>query len=297
LPFLSDAAVGALCATGSALTWSLINLLVRSLSPAFNSVTLNALRSTVGSVLVVVWIAAVGGLGGLTDMSAQSMWLLAISVILAVGVGDTIFFESVKWLGLVRAMTVSMIYPLFAALLAAVLLAEAPTMQVSVGGLLTLAGLILTVRARGGEAVPTHGRFWLGLAAALVAALTWALSVILLKPALEEVDSIRSQAIRLPLAAAVLWAMPWAWSARRPLSEMGRTGLWQLAALGALSAASSILFVAGVRYAGVAVATVLSSTAPIFALPLGFFFLGERVPPIAVAGIILTILGITVLQH
>jgi drug/metabolite transporter (DMT)-like permease len=296
VPFLSDAAFGALCAAGSALTWSLSNLLVRSLSPAFNSVALNALRSTVGAVLIVVWIAAVDGLGGLTDMSAQAVWLLAISVVLAVGVGDTVFFESAKWLGLVRAMTVSMIYPLFAALLAAVLLGEAPTVQVSVGGLLTLAGLILTVRAKGGD-VPAHARFRLGLVAAIFAARAWAVSVILLKPALEEVDAVRSQAIRLPLAAAMLWATPWAWSVRRPLRAQGRAGLWRLGALGALSAASSILFVAGVRYTGVAVATVLSSTAPIFALPLGFFVLGERVAPIAVAGIVLTIIGIAVLQH
>jgi drug/metabolite transporter (DMT)-like permease len=296
LPFLSDAALGALCATGSALTWALINLLVRSLSPAFNSVVINAIRSTVGSVLIVAWIAATDGLGGLTDMSARAVWLLAISVVLAVGVGDTIFFESVKWLGLVRAMTVSMVYPLFAALLAALLLGEAPTMQVSVGGLLTLAGLILTVRAKGG-AVPAHGRFRLGLAASVVAALAWAVSVILLKPALDEVDAVRSQAIRLPLAAAMLWVTPWAWSVHRPLREQGRAGLWRLFALGTLSTASSILFVAGVRHAGVAVATVLSSTAPIFALPLGFFFLGERVAPIAGAGIILTIIGIAILQR
>ena len=95
----------------------------------------------------------------------------------------------------------------------------------------------------------------------------------------------------------MLWVTPWAWSVRRPLSEQGRAGLWRLVALGTLSTASSILFVAGVRYAGVAVATVLSSTAPIFALPLGFFFLGERVPLIAVAGIVLTIIGIAILQH
>ena len=296
MPFLSDAALGALCATGSALTWALINLLVRSLSLAFNSVALNALRSTVGSVLVVAWIAATDGLGGLTDMSARAVWLLAISVVLAVGVGDTIFFESVKWLGLVRAMTVSMVYPLFAALLAALLLGEAPTLQVSVGGLLTLTGLILTVRAKGRE-VPAHGRFRLGLVAAVFAALAWAVSVVLLKPALEEVDAIRSQAIRLPLAAAMLWVTPWAWSVHGPLREQGRMGLWQLGALGALSAASSILFVAGVHHAGVAVSTVLSSTAPIFALPLGFFFLGERVAPIAGAGIILTIIGIAILQR
>ena len=40
-------------ATGSASTWALINSFVRRLSPPFNSVALNALRSTVGSVLIV----------------------------------------------------------------------------------------------------------------------------------------------------------------------------------------------------------------------------------------------------
>jgi drug/metabolite transporter (DMT)-like permease len=144
------------------------------------------------------------------------------------------------------------------------------------------------VRAKGSGGAGAS--FRLGLRAA-PRALAWAVSVILLKPALEEVDAVRSQAIRLPLAAAMLWVTPWAWSVQRPLREQGRAGLWRLGALGALSAASSILFVAGVRHAGVAVATVLSSTAPIFALPLGFFLLGERVAPIAVAGIILTIIG------
>ena len=95
----------------------------------------------------------------------------------------------------------------------------------------------------------------------------------------------------------MLWATPLAWSVHRPLGEQGRAGLWRLGALGVLSAASSILFVAGVQRAGVAVATVLSSTSPIFSLPLGYFFLGERVPPIAVAGIVLTIIGIAVLQR
>ncbi len=293
---LSDAALGGLCALGSALTWAMINLFVRRLSAEFNSVTLNALRSTVGAVLVVVWIAAVDGIGNLTAMSAQAFWLLAISVVLAVGVGDTVFFESAKSIGLVRAMTVSMIYPLFAAVLAVALLDEPLTLQVTVGGALTIGGLILTVRARGTDG-RTHGRVRLGLAAALFAALAWAVSVIIMKPALEEVDAVRAQAVRLPLAAAMLWAMPWAWTAGPALRAQGAAGYARLAALGTFSVASSILFVAAVAYAGVAVATVLSSVAPIFALPLGFFFLGERVPLLAVAGTALTIVGIAVLQH
>jgi drug/metabolite transporter (DMT)-like permease len=56
------------------------------------------------------------------------------------------------------------------------------------------------------------------------------------------------------------------------------------------------LFVAGVRHAGVAVATVLSSTAPIFAIPLGLVFLNERVPAVAAVGAAVTVLGIALLQ-
>ena len=72
--------------------------------------------------------------------------------------------------------------------------------------------------------------------------------------------------------------------------------LWRLLALGCLTAISSIMFVAGVRYAGVAVAAVLSSTSPIFAIPLGLIFLGERVKVAALLGTFVTVIGIAVLQ-
>jgi len=160
----------------------------------------------------------------------------------------------------------------------------------------TLVGVVLTVRAEGNGG-PRHRDFRLGLGAALLASLAWAVSVVVLKPALEEVDAVRAQAIRLPLAAALLWATPWAWRTSRPLKEHGQAALWSLAALGALTAISSIMFVAGVRHAGVAVAAVLSSTAPIFALPLGFLFLRERPAAAAIAGTVLTIAGVAVLQH
>ena len=53
---------------------------------------------------------------------------------------------------------------------------------------------------------------------------------------------------------------------------------------------------AGIRHAGVAVATVLSATAPMFAIPLGLAFLGERLAAAAIVGSIVTVIGIAVLQ-
>jgi len=192
-------------------------------------------------------------------------------------------------------MTVSMTYPLIAALLAWALIGEPITASVAAGSLLTLGGLALIVTARKEETLREE-RFWLGLATATLASIAWAVSVILMKPPLREVDATIAQAIRLPLAGALLWATPWTRGAAGQLKRSGNRAIWRMAWLGALTTASSVMFVAGLKYAGVAVATVLSSTAPMFAIPLGLFFLGERLAPRAVLGSLVTVAGIALLQ-
>lgn len=295
MDLLSGPRLGALCALGSALTWAVIGLLVRTVSPAFNSVTINAVRTSLAAILLFVWILLAGGIGELAEVSPRDWGLLALATVLAFGVGDTAFFESTRDLGLARAMTVSMTYPLVATLLAWVLLGEPITLRVAAGSLLALGGLALIVSARGEAATPGE-RFWPGFGTAMLAAFAWAVSVILMKPPLREVDATTAQMIRLPLAGAVLWATPWARGALGQLKRSGSAAIRRMAWLGALTAASSVMFVAGLKYAGVAVATVLSSTSPMFAIPLGLLFLGERLAPRVVLGSVLTVLGIAVLQ-
>jgi len=293
--FLSESSLGALCATGSALTWAVIGLLVRSLSTTFNSVSLNAVRSALGAVLILGWVLVTTGPSGLSAISGKNLALLAISVVVAVGIGDTAFFESSRALGLAHAMTLSMSYPLLAALLAGVFLDEQLTARLAIGSVLTLSGLALTVTASTRARGPAD-RFWLGMGTASLASLAWAVSVILLKPSLGDVDAVHAQAVRLPVAALLLWVTPWAWGVVEPVRRHGASAVWRLLALGALTAISSVMFAAGVRHVGVAVATVLSSTAPVFAVPLGLVFLGERLAPTAVIGTVVAVIGIGVLR-
>lgn len=292
----SEAALGSLAALGSACAWALIGLLVRRLSQAFSSMTLNAVRSLLAGALLLGWLLATGGVTGLGRVSPWAFALLALSIVIAVGIGDTVFFESARMLGLARAMTVSMTYPLFATLLAAVLVREPVTLPVLAGSALTLGGLALIVTARSADGQARPERLGAGVAAATVASVAWAVSVIALKPPLAEMDAITAQAVRLPVAGVVLWATPWTRGAAAQLRGSPAGTRWALAGLGVLTAFSSVLFVAGVKYAGVAVATVLSSTAPMFAIPLGIVFLGERMAPAAILGTVVTVVGIAVLQ-
>src|SRR5438445_128513 len=223
------------------------------------SVGVNAIRSTIGGVLVIAWVLATAG---------------------ASGVG--------------RAMTISTTYPLGAAVIAAAFLNEPVTVPIAVGSLVTMAGLVLIV-APWAERAPGE-RFWFGVGAAAIASLAWAVSTVLVKPPLAEMGPVTAQAIRLPIASMVLWLTPWARPVPRTFAKSSRAVQIRLVILGAITSVTSVMFVTGVKHAGVAVASVLSSTAPMFAIPLAVIFLDERITLRAFLGIVLTLAGIIALQ-
>ena len=270
------------------------SLLARSLMAELGSVGVNAIRSTIGGVLLVVWVLATVGAGAFTTISASGWLLLGLSIVTAIALGDTVFFESTRAIGVARAMTVSTTYPLVAAVIAAAFLNEPVTAPIAVGSLVTMAGLVVIV-APWAERAPEE-RFWFGVGAAVLASLAWAISTVLVKPPLAEMSATTAQAIRLPVASMVLWLTPWARSVPGAFARSGRSVQIRIAVLGVITSVSSVMFVAGVKHAGVAVASVLSSTAPMFAIPLAVVFLNERITLRAFAGIVLTLAGIVVLQ-
>jgi drug/metabolite transporter (DMT)-like permease len=109
-------------------------------------------------------------------------------------------------------------------------------------------------------------------------------------------DAVTAQALRMPISGVLLFAMPWARGAAGRIAHSSSSVLWRLAILCVLTTFSSTLFAVGVKHAGVAIGTVLSSTAPMWALLLGSIGIGDRLTPTAIAGLIITVLGIIVLQ-
>jgi drug/metabolite transporter (DMT)-like permease len=292
---ISETTLGALAALGSAIAWAVTSLLARTLMTELGSVGVNAVRSSIGGAILVVWVLATAGAGAFTTISASAWVLLTCSIVVAIALGDTVFFESTKALGLGRAMTISTTYPLGAALIATAFLGEPITPAIVVGALVTLAGLVLIVAPWAER--PPEERFWFGVWTAAVAALAWAVSTVLVKPPLAEMDAVTAQAIRLPLASAFLWLLPWSRGAPQALARGSRSAQARILVLGVITAVSSVMFVAGVKHAGVAVASVLSSTAPMFAIPLAVVFLGERLTARALVGVAVTVAGIVVLQR
>jgi len=295
LDALTSPAFGAVYALGSAFMWALTSFLVRRYAAITSMMTVNAVRISLSGAFLLALSFAFTARTELAAMTAWTFVLVASSTILAAGIGDSIFFECTRILGLGRAMTLAMTYPLMAAAFAAVFLGEVITLQAMLGAVVTLAGLALIVGPRD-PGVPRHPRLWLGIGASFVVALTWALSAILMKPAMHDLTPLTAQGVRLPIVALFLWLTPWARAGLPALRDAGRGAVVPLLVLSFLTAVSSLTWVAGLKYSDVVVATVLSSTSPMFALALGAAFLGERLTVAAVVGAFLTIAGIVVLK-
>jgi drug/metabolite transporter (DMT)-like permease len=282
----------------AALAWTLVSLIARDLTVRFPSLSLNIIRSAGGSVLLVPLAMVLGDLPAVGRASALAWACLVLSVLIALGIGDTAFFESTKVLGVARAMTISTAgYPVVASGLALWWFGERITLAMALGSAVTLGGLVLIVSEGGAASLgPIEGRRR-ALGLATIAALAWAVSAAMMKPPIREIEPLAIQAVRLPLSTLLLWATPWARGTARGLWAQWHIVGRRVVALSVLTALSAVAFVAGLKYSSVTLGTVLSSTSPLFALPIGFLAYGERVTWRAATGAALTVAGIAILSR
>ncbi len=291
--------VGETAALGSALLWAVSSILMGSLTGRMPAVVISALRALFGAafLLAVAALLLVSGAARAPGPAAAAS--LAGSGVLGLGLGDTAYIRSLRHIGVSRAFPVSMAaYPLLTFVLAVALIGEEVTLPVAMGAALVIAGVILVVlggRLPGSEGRPARARreVWLGTALVLTAALLWAFASVWLRAAADGVQPAVAQAIRLPVAAVVtaglargaghaLWSPRYGWRGLMALLLTGVVG----------TGAGSMLFVLAVQRAGAAKTAVLSSTAPLFALPLAALLLGERLTGRVVLGTVLSIAGV-----
>jgi drug/metabolite transporter (DMT)-like permease len=201
-------------------------------------------------------------------------------------------------IGLARSFPISGSFPLFTLALAAVVLQEPVGWRELLGCLVTLAGVMLVaVPAASIDQLRLDRRTNLaGVGCALGAAIMWSISSTTVKIGLNDLDVVAANAIRLPVAAAVLLAMT-ARQRRQPLPwRLPRSTIAVIVLTGVLgSGLSGFLWMYGVQAIGAARAAVLSATSPIFAAPLSAAVLKERVTGRILAGTLLSVAGIVLI--
>ncbi len=289
---MTELTVGILAGLGGGLNWAVTSLLVRSLLGRLTPAGLSALRSTVGGGLLLA-AALVAGEG--RAMLQAPLWVvlsLWSAILIAMAVGDSLFFRGLGYLGLTRALALSLLNPLLTTLTGILLYGEPMTLPRLAGIGLVIGGLGLIISGRGQDGPRGSLATRRGVLFVLLAAVSWALSATILKPALLQVPVLAGTALRIPMAGLVLWLTPWTRGTIEALRRSTRAERWQLVSICCLNASGSGLFTVTIRSGGVAVGNVMANTSPLFAIPLEVAILKRWPPARTMVGALLTVGGI-----
>ncbi|MFC2029159.1 DMT family transporter [Chloroflexota bacterium] len=287
---------GEVAAMLSALAWASSSVLMTVSAKRLHVIPLNLVRAAVSALFFLALLPFFGGFQAVVAIpSSQWPWLLLSTLALLV-VGDTLFYQSTHLAGVSWAMPVSNINPLWAVLLAALVLGEPLSWSLAAGALLVVAGTVLVGRSTGPaeRANPAGGRARRkGLIIALAVSVIWGVGHVMLKPATEGIPAVVANSFRQPLGVLILLGMMMVrgrWAEFKVLDRKSWAVLLLVGLLG--GGLAGLFFIIAVQQIGAGRTTVLASVAPILALPFSIMWLRERPTRWTVVGTILTVVGI-----
>lgn len=270
-----SAPVATAAGLAAALCWTLASVLWRRLPTSLSPARLNLLKNLAAFglqlplVLLVPWQAP-----------PASVLTLALSGVVGIALGDTLFFAALRRLGTRRTLTLDAGGPAVTALGGVALLQETPRPGQWLGiALISLAVLLVARQAPGdipaaasGDAAPGPGRSdRLGVALALGALLSGSAGALLSRRGLLSGGLSPLQAATLRLGAAALVLLPLLRGmpppGRQPRPALRR---WPWLLLATLLGTSAGIALQQTALAGLpgGLAVALLSTAPVMALPL-----------------------------
>ena len=278
---------------GSAL-YAFSVVVYRSQADAASPIVVSAIKMWVALPFMVIMTILLPGIES-AFLPMYTILLLSSSVLLGAVIGDTIYLWSQARIGVSYAFPIAMSFPILTFFMTVGFLGESFILSRLVGAIIAVIGIILisNEQNRSQRNTAAHGSMDLiGILGAILTAILYAAGTTVLQVGIEGVDPIAGNLVRvvvgsvafLPLVAVVA-AGETKIPSRKATIRVIIAGFFGMAV-------GSLLYVTSVAMAGATIISVISSTAPLFAVPVSIFFLKERLTKIAGLGILATIIGV-----
>jgi drug/metabolite transporter (DMT)-like permease len=289
--------MGAVAALLSSALWAFTSVLLASQAGRMRPVVMSAIRSATASVVIFGLLLASNGLPQMRDMAVITAVSMAGSGVLGQALGDTLYINALGFLGVSRTFPITnSAYPFLTFVLAVLLLGESLAWTLPVGGALIVGGIswIVVEQRRADAAGSVRVELVRGVVFAIAAAMAWAGATVWLRGQQGNLDAFGAASLRIPAASLAVWATiamtrgdspPLRQLTARSIAIVGLAGL-----LG--TGVGGVLFIYAVESIGAAKTAFVTTCAPVFALPMGVAFLGERLTPRILLGTAITIAGI-----
>ena len=290
---------GEVAALSAAFLWAIASVVYSRLGRQIPPLELNLFKGIIAIAFLVFTLLLQGQL--LPEINATALTLLLLSGVLGIGLGDTAYFAAINCLGARRTLILETLAPPLTAVLALVFLQEQLTAAAWCGILLTILGVawVVTERVTNSTFESKHLTMQ-GISWGLLAAVAQATGAVLSRTALiqSSISPLWSTLVRL--GAGVLVLLLWKLLEQRQVNGwLKPLQSWRILGVIAITAFFSTylgiwLQQTSLKFAPAGIAQTLSSTSPLFVLPLAIW-MGDVVSFRAILGVLVALGGVAVL--
>lgn len=298
MDLFNNAYSGATAALFSALLWAIASTFFERAGKKIVPVELNLIKGALALVFIGITLLVTGET--FTTINLRSVIFLILSGVIGIGVGDTAYFKSLDHLGARRALLIGSINPAMTTLIAMLFLGENLSLMAWLGISITIAGITWVIAERSNGRGDEHNFPIQGVVFGLIASLGQAVGAVLSRAVLSQgaVSPLQSNLFRL--GAGIISLGIWIVINRIPIGGWIRFEKSQKTALQIVSATFLGTFLGmwlqqtAIKLSPVGIAQTLSSTSPLFILPIAIFG-QEKISLRAVLGALLAMSGIILL--
>ena len=295
------------------LTFVISNVLFRRTEGEASPIFINFIRTLIGTITFFILAFSFNVFSQIFLLPITLWIILFISFIFGQVIGDTAYFQAQKEIGTTNALAVSMVFPVITYILSIIFLNDPFDIRVVISLLLVSVGIYIIGKSKNNDEtsiVPqkdlsTNLRLK-AIMYAVVAAFGWAIGLIIIDYATNEINnilfteglsSVIGNVIRFPFALLILLSMVfYERYTKRSSNITKRTGkTWAILIIGALIGTSlgAYFYTEAARVAGATVMALVASASPLFSLPLTYFINGEKLTRFGFVGVFLTIIGVS----
>lgn len=290
---------GEIAALTAALLWTFSSMLWGQVK--IQAFTLNAVKNVVGCVFVLSHLGCAYFFFGVTSFASNPAdwgWL-AISGLIGIVIGDTLYFRCLQILGARRALLLACASPLFAAVLGCQFREEQISWIVLSGIVLTVLGVGTVVSDRRADVEAPGllpGKFGLGVACGLLSAACQAIGGMFSAMGTDgDCGALEATMIRIAVAGVVTVAiLMFKQQSRKSLAKTFRYEYLKYVIPATAIGTWLGIWACQIAYksADLAVSQTLMSTCPLFAIPVVWFAFGHKPTRLAIIGTIIALVGI-----
>ena len=283
--------IGIIAALGSAASWAFATVVFDRLGKVIPAVGITFFKGLFSLALMIILILCTGGFD---HVSLHDFFFLALSGIVGISIGDTLFFRSLQDLGAKVQVLYFMLGQVVTMFLSFLLLGEILSIREYIGATILLCGIIIVTIGKQED----HPNKIRGIIGGFASILCFSLSSIMVKVSIADVgvptatfwrmffSTVSIMFIGFTSQRFVTWYTP---------LRKSKTLLLFLLNVVVITYGGFLLSMMAIKHITVSLASVLSATEPVFVLVLVFLINQERVSKREMLGAIISISGLLII--